>query len=35
MPEGDHVTGLESDGGELFFCGGGTSGKIRVVRRPR
>jgi glutamine cyclotransferase len=35
MPEGDHITGLESDGGDLFFCGGGASGKIRVVRRPR
>jgi carotenoid cleavage dioxygenase len=29
------VSGLESDGGDLFFCGGGTSGKVRVVRRPR
>lgn len=35
MPEGDLITGLESDGGDLFFCGGGASGKIRVVRRPR
>ena len=35
MPEGVGVSGLESDGGELFFCGGGNSGKVRVVRRPR
>ena len=35
MPPGTGVSGLESDGGEQFFCGGGTSGKVRVVRRPR
>ena len=35
MPRGAHVSGLESDGGDRFFCGGGSSGKIRVVRRPR
>jgi glutamine cyclotransferase len=35
MPPGMGVSGLESDGGEQFFCGGGTSGKIRAVRRPR
>lgn len=34
MPEGIHVSGLESDGGDRFFCGGGKSGKVRVVRRP-
>jgi hypothetical protein len=28
------VSGLESDGGDQFFCGGGTSGKVRAVRRP-
>ena len=33
MPAGIGVSGLESDGGERFFCGGGTSGKVRVVRR--
>lgn len=33
MPEGVGVSGLESDGGELFFCGGGPSGKLRAVRR--
>lgn len=35
MPLGAGVSGLESDGGEQFFCGGGTSGKLRAVRRPR
>ena len=29
------VSGLESDGGDRFFCGGGPSGKVRAVRRPR
>jgi glutamine cyclotransferase len=35
MPSGAGVSGLESDGGEQFFCGGGNSGKVRAVRRPR
>src|SRR5262252_43690 len=35
LPPGVVVTGLESDGGDLFFCGGGKSGKIRAIRRPR
>lgn len=35
MPPGVGVSGLESDGRELFFCGGGSSGKLRTVRRPR
>ena len=35
MPPGMAVSGLESDGGEQFFCGGGGSGKVRAVRRPR
>lgn len=35
MPPGAELSGLESDGGERFFCGGGTTGKIRAVRRPR
>jgi outer membrane protein assembly factor BamB len=34
MPAGIGVSGLESDGGERFFCGGGASGKVRAVRRP-
>jgi glutamine cyclotransferase len=35
MPPGVGVSGLESDGGEQFFCGGGSSGKVRAVRRPK
>ncbi len=35
MPPGAGVSGLESDGGELFYCGGGSSGKVRTVRRPK
>jgi glutamine cyclotransferase len=35
MPSGIGVSGLESDGGDRFFCGGGSSGKVRVVRRPK
>ena len=34
LPNGVYVSGLESDGGERFFCGGGSSGKVRTVRRP-
>jgi len=34
MPPGIGVSGLESDGGHQFFCGGGDSGKVRAVRRP-
>lgn len=33
MPPGVGVSGLESDGGDQFFCGGGGSGKVRTVRR--
>jgi glutamine cyclotransferase len=35
MPRDVEVSGLESDGGEQFFCGGGKSGKVRTIRRPR
>ena len=35
MPTGVYVSGLESDGRDQFFCGGGPSGKVRTVRRPR
>ena len=35
MPLGVNVSGLESDGGDTFFCGGGGSGKVRAVKRPR
>ena len=34
MPPGVKVSGLESNGSDAFFCGGGNSGKLRVVRRP-
>ena len=35
MPHGTGVSGLESDGADLFYCGGGGSGKVRAVRRPK
>jgi outer membrane protein assembly factor BamB len=35
MPDGKVVTGLESDGRDLLYCGGATSGKVRAVRRPK
>jgi glutamine cyclotransferase len=35
MPPGVSISGLESDGGDQFFCGGGSSRKVRTVRRPR
>jgi len=35
LPSGIHVSGLESDRGDQFFCGGGSSGKVRKVRRPK
>jgi glutamine cyclotransferase len=35
MPPGIKVSGLESDGGDRFFCGGESSGVVRAVRRPR
>jgi glutamine cyclotransferase len=34
-PEGVGVSGLESDGADLFYAGGGNSGKVRAVRRPK
>jgi len=34
MPDGVNISGLESNGADQFFCGGGKSGKIRAVRRP-
>ncbi len=34
MPTGEGVSGLESDGADRFYCGGGSSGTIRAVRRP-
>jgi glutamine cyclotransferase len=35
MPAGTAVSGLESDGADLFYCGGGSSGKVRAVKRPK
>ena len=35
LPAGMGVSGLESDGRDRFFCGGGKSGRVRAVRRPR
>jgi glutamine cyclotransferase len=35
MPPGVNISGLESAGHDQFFCGGGRSGKIRAVRRPK
>lgn len=35
MPDGVYVSGLESNGGDRFFCGGGESGKVRAVERPK
>jgi len=35
MPDGAGVSGLESDGNDRFFCGGGRSGTVRAVRRPK
>ena len=34
MPQGAGISGLESDGADLFYCGGGGAGKVRAVRRP-
>lgn len=34
MPVGTGVSGLESDGGDRFFCGGGDSATVRSIRRP-
>ena len=35
MPTGTMVSGLEADGGARLFCGGGPSGKVRAIRRPK
>ncbi len=35
MPPGKTVSGLEADGADRFYCGGGGSGMVRAVRRPR
>jgi len=35
MPAGAGVSGLEADGAGVFYCGGGDSGKVRAVRKPK
>jgi glutamine cyclotransferase len=35
LPAGVNISGLESDGRDQFFCGGGNTGKVRAVRRPK
>ena len=35
MPAGANISGLESDGADRLYCGGGNIGKVRAVRRPR
>lgn len=35
MPAGMVLSGLEADGGDRFYCGGGPSGTVRAVRRPK
>ena len=35
MPQGVGVSGLEFDGNDRFYCGGGGSGKIMAVRASR
>jgi glutamine cyclotransferase len=33
LPAGVTVSGLESNGGDTFYCGGGGTGKVRAVTR--
>jgi sugar lactone lactonase YvrE len=35
MPAGANISGLEADGADRLYCGGGNIGKVRAVRRPR
>ncbi len=35
MPQGVVVSGLESNGSDVFYCGGSKSSKMRAIRRPR
>jgi glutamine cyclotransferase len=35
MPPGVHCSGLEYDGNDRFYCGGGGVAKVRAVRRPK
>jgi glutamine cyclotransferase len=34
MAPGVHLSGVESDGADRFFCGDGGASKVRAVRRP-
>jgi streptogramin lyase len=34
MPAGTNISGLESDGADRFYCGGGGRAVIRAVQRP-
>jgi hypothetical protein len=35
LPQGTQVSGLESNGSDMFYCGGASSGKLRAVRRSQ
>jgi len=35
LPAGINVSGLESDGGDTFYCGGGGTGKVRAIQKTR
>ncbi|WP_409317964.1 PQQ-binding-like beta-propeller repeat protein [Pseudomonas sp. KCJK9016] len=35
LPVGIGVSGLEADGGERFYCGGGNTSSVKAVRRPK
>lgn len=35
LPEGFSISGLEADGAGRFYCGGGGSGKVLAIARPR
>jgi len=35
MPSGVGLSGMESDGAELFYCGDGSKSTLRAVRRPK
>jgi glutamine cyclotransferase len=35
LPEGVTVSGLESNGRDLLYCGGGSSGRVRALRKPK
>ena len=35
MPAGTMISGLEFDGRDRFYCGGGPSGRVRALRKPK